>query len=206
MSEIDLEDEFHKDRCGRFTGSCFNDVIAVKKDGKPTQKRQDLIWSIAAERIQGYQPKGPNSYSLQWGKDNEKLAIESYEIRSGEFVTKSKFIVHPKYDYAGVSPDGLVNEDGGVEAKCPKSPEIHLQRFIEGVPVEYMPQIQGGMWVTGRKWWDFISYDPDTDPKFKLLIIRVNRDEEYIKNLEHQILTAELEVQELVNQLLKKVA
>lgn len=205
--ELQKTDEWHAKRCGRFTASRFADVLAKsKKDGKPLKARQDLIWTIAAERIQGYQPKGASSYSLQWGVDNEPLARQAYEIKTGEFVDQVDFIVHPEYDFVGISPDGLVNDDGGTEIKCPKSPEIHLQRFLDGVPDEYMPQVQGSLWVTGRKWWDFVSYDGDTDERFKLLIIRVYRDEKYIKNLENEVLQAELEVQELVKKLMEKAA
>jgi putative phage-type endonuclease len=208
MAEIEQKsDEWFAVRCGKFTGSRFADVLAKsKKDSKPLKARQDLIWTIAAERIQGYQPKGASSYSMQWGVDNEPLAREAYEIKTGEFVTEEGFIQHPKYNFVGISPDGVINDDGLLEIKCPKSPEIHLQRFLNGVPDEYVPQIQGALWVTGRKWIDFVSYDPDTADSFKLLIIHVERDEKFISDLENEILLAELEVQELVNQLMKKVA
>lgn len=200
-------DEWHAIRCGKFTGSRFNDVMArSKRDGKPLKAREDLIWSIATERIQGYQPKGASSYSLQWGNDNEPLARQAYEIKSGEFVDEVPFIQHAKFDFVGISPDGLINTDGGLEIKCPKSPEVHLQRFIHGVPDEYKAQIQGALWVTGRAWWDFVSYDPDTRDEFKLLVIRVMPDDEYIKSLETEILQAEVEVQALIETLLKKVA
>lgn len=211
-SIIQGTDDWHAERCGRFTGSKFDDVIAMSKPTKnnpvprPLKARQDLIWSIAAERIQGYQPSGMTSYSLRWGSENEPLARQAYEIKTGEFVEEIGFIKHLKYDFVGVSPDGLVNDDGMIEIKAPKCPEIHLQRFIDGVPTEYIAQIQGGLWVTGRKWSDFISYDGDTDERFKLLIIRVYRDEDYIANLEKEILQAEHEVCELVDSLMKKVA
>lgn len=208
MTEIvQKSDEWFAARCGKFTGSRFADVLAKsKKDGKPLKARQDLIWTLATERIQGYQPKGASSYSLQWGVDNEPLAREAYEIKTGEFVTEVGFIQHPTFENVGISPDGIINDDGLIEIKCPKSPEIHLQRFLNGVPEEYIPQIQGALWVTGRKWIDFVSFDPDTLDQFKLLIIHVERDEDFIKTLEQEVLQAELEVQELVNQLLKKVA
>lgn len=207
MSEIEQgTDEWHQERCGRFTGSRFADVVARKKDGKPTKAREDLIWELAAERIQGYQAEGPNSYSLRWGKEAEPLARQAYEIKTGEFVTEAGFIIHPQFTYVGCSPDGLVNEDGGIEIKSPKCPEIHLQRFLNGVPEEYVPQIQGLMWVTGRQWVDFVSYDPDTLPAFRLLIIRVARDDAFIQKLEAEIVQAESEVCELVNELRKKVA
>ncbi len=213
MAEIEQKsDEWFAARCGKFTGSRFDDVLAKSKPTKanpeprPLKARQDLIWSIAAERIQGYQPQGANSYSLRWGTENEPLAREAYEIKTGEFVIEEGFILHPEYDFIGISPDGLINEDGGIEIKCPKSPEIHLQRFLKGVPEEYVAQIQGALWVTGRAWWDFVSYDPDTVDQFKLLIIRVERDEKFIKNLEAEIKQAEIEVQELVTELMKKAA
>jgi len=204
---IQKTDEWHQQRAGKFTGSRFVDVLAKsKKDGKPLKARQDLIWTIATERIQGYQVEGPSSYSLKWGTDNEPRAREAYELKTGEFVEEIGFIKHESLEFVGVSPDGLINEDGAIEIKAPKCPEIHLQRFIDGVPDEYMPQIQGLLWVTGRKWVDFVSYDPDTSPEFQLLIIRVERDEDFIKALEAEVLKAESEVVELINQLKRKVA
>ncbi|PPC95205.1 MAG: exonuclease [Methylotenera sp.] len=207
MDEIlQKSEDWHQLRCGKWTGSKFHDVLAKKKDGKPTQKREDLIWDIATERIQGYQPSGMTSYSLKWGNDNEPLARQSYEIKTGEFVEEIAFIKHPKYDFVGVSPDGLIGSEGMIEIKSPSSPKVHLQRWIDGVPDEYVAQLQGGLWVTGRKWIDFISYDGDTDDRFKLLVIRVYRDEAFINNLEDEILKAELEVQALIVELMKKVA
>lgn len=205
LEQTQGSDEWRAKRCGRFTGTRFEPVLAVSKSsGKPLKARADLIWSVATERIQGYQPEGMTSQATQWGKNNEPIAREAYELKTGEFVDEVDFIQHPIYDFIGISPDGLIGTDGGLEIKCPKSPEIHLQRFLLGVPDEYMPQIQGAMWVTGRTWWDFVSYDPDTADQFKLLIIRVNRDEAFIANLETEIKKSEIEVQELVNQLMLK--
>lgn len=198
--------EWHSLRAGRFTGSRFADVLAKsKRDGKPLKVRDDLIWTIATERIQGYQEQGASSYSLQWGVDNEAFAREAYELKTGEFVDEIAFIQHSELDYVGVSPDGLIGTEGGVEIKCPKSPQIHLQRFLYGAPDEYLPQLQGFLWVTGRKWIDFVSYDPNTQESFKLLIIRVYRDEAFISNLETEVKSAEIEVKELIYQIMLKV-
>jgi len=193
-------------RSGKITGTRFADVLAKsKRDGKPLKARDDLVWTLAAERIQGYQPEGPSSYSLKWGSENEPLARDAYQLRTGAFVTQEAFTVHPILVFIGVSLDGLVDDDGTLEFKCPKCPEIHLQRWIDGVPEEYIAQIQGGLWVSGRKWCDFVSYDPDTAERFKLLIIRVYRDEEYIANLEKECLILENEVQLLIAKLMSKI-
>lgn len=207
MSEANQRTEqWFMDRCGCFSGTRFADVLAKsKRDGKPLEARQKIIWTIASERIQGYQEQGASSYSMEWGTTNEPIARENYELRTGEFVDEVGFVKHPDYQFVGVSSDGLVNADGGIEIKAPKCPDIHLRRFILGVPEEYIPQIQGAMWVTGRAWWDFVSFDPNTNPKFRLLIIRVERDEAFIKNLEKEVLLAEIEVQDLIKQLMEKV-
>jgi hypothetical protein len=99
--------------------------------------------------------------------------------------------VHPDYPFAGASPDGLIDHDGCIEMKCPKSSVVHLQRFVDGLPEEYRPQIQGQLWVTGRQWCDFVSYDPRMPESHRLLKIRVKRDQAYIDHLAECVLEAE---------------
>jgi len=199
-------------KTGKFSGTRFGDVLAKSKPSKTNPEprslkaRDDLVWTLASERIQGYMPSGLTSYSLRWGTENEPKAREAYELATGAFVTQQGFTTHATLSFVGASLDGLVDDDGTIEIKCPKSPQIHLQRFLDGVPDEYVAQIQGGLWVSGRKWCDFISYDPDTDERFKLLVIRVFRDEAYIKNLEREVLVLEGEVRELIKTLEEKVA
>lgn len=190
--------EWHADRAGKWTGSKFADVLARnKKTGEPLKAYHDLVWQVVTERITGQVTEGPSGLALQWGTDVEPFAREAYELESGNIVTQAGFIRHPVYSFAGCSPDGLVDADGGLEMKCPKSSSVHLERFLSGVPEEYIPQIQGCMWVTGRAWWDFVSYDPRQKEKFRILKIRVNRDEEFIKKLETAVLDAEVAAQEL---------
>jgi len=82
----------------------------------------------------------------------------------------------------GYSPDGLVGDDGLIEIKCPKA-ITHFQYIIDNKgPSDYWQQLQGGLWLSGRKWIDFASYHPDFKTK-QLLIIRVERDENYIAKL-----------------------
>ena len=195
-------EDWLKERAGKFTGSKFVDVMArSKKTGEPLKAYFDLIWQIVAERLTGEPTEQVTAKSLQWGNDIEPYAREAYELETGCFVEQSGFLLHPDYEYAGCSPDGLVGNDGIIEMKCPKSPTIHLERFLSGVPDEYMPQIQGNLWVTNRNWCDFVSYDPRMPEQYRLLIKRVNRDDIYIKHLEQYVIEAESKVNELINQL-----
>lgn len=196
--ELQRTADWHAERAGKWTGSKFVDVLARnKKTGEPLKCYYDLIWQVVTERTTGQATEGVGGYALQWGADVEPFAREAYELETGAIVTESGFIQHPVFTFAGCSPDGLVGTDGGLEMKCPKSSAIHLERFISGVPEEYIPQIQGSMWITGRAWWDFVSYDPRQVEKFRILKIRVNRDEAFIANLEAAVLRAEVAAQEL---------
>lgn len=195
--------EWHADRAGKFTGSKFVDVMARnKKTGEPLKAYHDLVWQVVVERMTGQPVEGPTAAALQWGEDVEPFAREAYELETGNVVIEAGFIPHPTLAFAGASPDGLIGEDGGLEMKCPKNPAIHLERFINGLPDEYYPQIQGCMWVTGRKWWDFVSFDPRMPESHRLLRIRVERDDAYIQRLEAAVIEAEARVAGLLGTLL----
>lgn len=205
--ELQRTEEWHAERAGKFTGSRFCDVLARnKRTGEPLKAYHDLIWQVVVERMTGQAVEGPSGFALQWGADVEPYAREAYELESGHVVIESGFVQHPEHAFAGCSPDGLIGTDGGLEMKCPKNSAVHLERFISGVPEEYVPQIQGCMWVTNRQWWDFVSYDPRMPETHRLLRITVQRDNEFIAKLESAVLEAEAAAQALYDQLMKKAA
>lgn len=207
MSDLQGTDKWKQDRAGKWTGSRFEDVVARnKRTGEPLKAYHDLILDLATERFTGAPMEGANGLALAWGTDVEPFAREAYELVTGNAVIETEFIVHKEFDFIGCSPDGLIGEKGGLELKSPKSPRVHLERFLDmKVPDEYVPQVQGCMWVTERDWWDFVSFDPRMPETHQILIIRVNRDDAFIKNLKDEVLIAEIKVQELVKQLMKKV-
>lgn len=207
MSDEQRTEEWFKDRAGKFTGSRFADVMARnKKTGAPLKAYEDLIWQVVADRLSCQPEENMSGYAQQWGEDVEPMAREAYEIESGNAVTLAGFITHPVFSFAGCSPDGLIGDDGGLEMKCPKSRIVHLSRFLDGVPEEYIPQIQGCMWVTGRAWWDFVSFDPRMPGTHQILIIRVERDQEYIDKLQAAVIEAEAKALDLHEQLIMKAA
>lgn len=198
---------WHADRCGRFTGSRFVDLMARnKRTGEPLKAWHSLCWQVACERLTGVQEEGPDSYSMKWGRDVEPFALEAYEFASGNIVTASGFIAHPAYPMAGCSPDGLVGTDGGLELKSPKSSLVHLERLVSGIPDEYVPQVQGCLWVTGREWWDFASYDPRMPEQHRLYIQRIERNEKFIAELAAAVIEAEANVVSILDQLSKRAA
>jgi putative phage-type endonuclease len=196
--------EWLAERAGKWTGSKFVDVMAIsERTGKPLKARSDAIWQVVVERMTGQAIEGPGGFALAWGHEVEQFARDAYELETGNVVQQVGFIEHQEFPFAGASPDGLIDNDGGLELKCPRDSRIHLDRFLSGVPAEYIPQIQGCMWVTGRQWWHFGSYDPRMPESHRLLIIKVPRDEAVIAKIQAAVLAAEAEAQELHKQLLR---
>lgn len=208
MSEIEQRsEEWHLQRAGKFTGSRFVDVLARnKKTGKLLKSYDDLIWQLVYERMTGTPVEGAFGQALQWGTDVEPFARDAYELETGNTVVEVAFVQHPKYPFVGASPDGLVGEKSGLEMKCPKSPIIHLQRFITGMPDEYVPQVQGCMWVTGRDTWSFVSYDPRMVESHRIFIQEIERDDKFISILEEAVLEANALVNVTINKLMERVA
>ena len=110
----------------------------------------------------------------------EAAARMLYEARTGSFVTEAGICVTDDGVF-GYSTDGLVDDDGLIEVKAPIDSTKILAMWQTGDTSEYDHQMQGGMWITGRKWCDFIMYVPDLAAVGKdLFVKRVFRDEAFI--------------------------
>lgn len=133
----------------------------------PSQSWEGYRNKILAEWKRGLPDDAFKSEWMKRGHEQEAAARRAYSFLTDLEVTQVGFCVTDDGAY-GCSPDGLVNEDGGLEVKAP-SPGIHVGYLLDGVvPSIYMPQVLGGLVVTGREWWDFVSYHPDFEP----LIVR----------------------------------
>lgn len=184
-------------RCGHATASNFADVLA-KGQGKTRAK---YLRQVVAERLTGKPVETYRNGHMDRGNEQEPLARMAYEARTGEPVEEVAFIKHRDL-MAGCSPDGLIGTDGGGEFKC-VIPTVQLETILTGgYPSEHKAQIQGSLWLSGRKWWDFCSYSPDfTDAHLRTYVFRVERDEPYILNLQAEVTVFLKEVDALVAKL-----
>jgi YqaJ-like viral recombinase domain len=138
---------------------------------------------------------------MQFGTEQEPFARTAYEIKTKNTVDQVGFIFHPRLDFTGASPDGLIEQDGGLELKCPKT-TTHLAYMMAGtVPEEYQDQILWNMACAEREGWDFASYDPRLPEKIRLFIVRMPRDEARIGEIEREVLKLNSEVQYICTQL-----
>ena len=189
--------EWHQARLGKVTASRVSEVIAKGKGATRESYMADLI----VERLTGQRGGGFSTAHMEWGTEQEPHARAAYSARTGELVEEVGFIQHPRLEHAGASPDGLVNDEGLVEFKCPAT-STHLDTLLAGeVPTKYIPQIQFQMACTGRKWCDFVSYDPRLPEHLRMFVKRVERDDKYITTLEGEVKTFLAELNEKLEKL-----
>lgn len=190
-------------RCGCVTASRVKDVVSKLKSGKPSAARQTYMLELLAETISGRAAEHYVSAPMMYGIENEPLARNLYECERGVDIERVGFVLHPKIKRAGASPDGLIGDDGLLEIKVPNT-TTHLTYFMDGVmPEEYIPQVQWQLACTGRKWADFMSYDPRMPMDFGIFIVRVDRDEKLIEEMECDVTKFRSELDAMAAKLLK---
>lgn len=173
---IDCEqgtDDWFKARLGLPTASRFADVLA-KGEGKTRAK---YLHELAAETLRGsVEPDSYTNAHMERGKVMEDEARELYAFLKDVEPQRVGFLRNGR---KGASPDSLIGTDAGLEIKTALG-HIQVERLKRGsLPSEHTAQVQGSLWVSERDHWDFMSYSPGLPP----LIVRVGRDEAYIKTL-----------------------
>jgi putative phage-type endonuclease len=179
-------EEWLKLRLGKVTASGVADLLAKTKTGTSASRANYLI-KLAIQRVTGQIEEGFTNDAMQWGKDHEAQARVAYEVVSGNFVDQIGFVEHPSITWFGCSPDGLVNDNGLVEIKCPNSATHWSYIRADGPPNKYYIQMQSQMACTGRDWCDFVSYDPRMPDRSQLFIKRVMREDSYIAEMEEEV-------------------
>jgi len=185
--------EWFEARLGIPSASMFSKIVTTK--GVWSTQADSYINQLVAERLTGEREEIYQSHHMIRGTELEPEARDMYCLMKDVEVQEVGFCLHDTLK-AGCSPDGLVGEDGGIEIKCP-APATHVEYLRGGVlPSRYKQQVMGCLWITQREWWDFVSYHPNMKP----LIVRVERDEEYIAALEECVTKAVNLIEENVNQ------
>jgi len=149
---------------------------AKKKYSGGSATRKEYMRKLAGEVITSDPMYTYQNDHMDRGKTAEDEAREHYCFAHEAEAQRVGFI---KNFGAGASPDSLIGDSGGLEIKSALA-HIQIERLEKGtMPPEHVPQVQGNLWIAEREWWDFASYCP----KLPLLVVRVTRDEAYIKQL-----------------------
>ena len=195
MQIFDFEqrsEDWFKIRSGVPSASEFSNI--VQSDGSPSKSRTKYLYKLVGEKLGALPEESYTNKAIENGILREADAREMYS-RDVKPVVQVGFCIHD--EGYGCSPDGLVEEDGVIEIKCPIL-STHIEYLIkQKLPTDYVQQVQGQLLVTGRKYNDFISYYPGLKP----LVVRCYRDEVFISRLRSELLKFISELNELTERL-----
>jgi len=176
--------EWLSQRAGKLTASRMKDAIAVGAKGQPLKARSDLMRDLLAERLTGSSVRHFVNDAMTWGLEKEAEAKAAYEALTGEFVGECGVYDHPRIDMFAATPDGLLNSDGLIETKCPTTPTF-VEWLIAGVvPDEHKPQMLAQLACTGRRYVEFVAYDPRVKKMSPLFVRRFEPTAEEIADIE----------------------
>jgi len=193
-------EQWHLDRLGKATASRINDIRSIIKSGEAAS-RKNYRAQLIVERLTGQKTDGFINSSMQFGIDNEPVARAMYEVMTGNDVDQVGFLNHPSIEMSGASCDGLISTDGLIEIKCPNT-ATHIDYLLAGiVPTQYRNQMLWQMECTGRKWCDFVSYDPRMPEHMQMFCIRFERDDEELNKIREDVVKFLDEVNEVIEKL-----
>lgn len=163
--------------------------------GEPVGDFSDMAkayaFRLAIERISGRpldEADQFQTYAMRRGSELEPEARAAHEFARDISVTPCGIVLTDDCKFGG-SADGLIGEDGGAEYKCLIDPTRIRDVILRHDLSEFVDQVQGCMWLTGRKWWAFCLYVPALSVIGRALtIFEVLRDDDYIEAMERDLL------------------
>jgi hypothetical protein len=193
--------EWHAARCGRVTASRICDMLARIKTGWGAG-RANYAAELVAERLTGFvNTDGFVSAAMKRGSETEAEARDLYALMRDIDPVRVGFVIHPTIELAGASPDSLIGPDGMLEIKCPNT-ATHIDTLLgANIDGKYIKQMQWQMACAERAWTDFVSFDNRLPPEMQLHVRRVMRDDDMIRELQHETVLFLAEVEATVAKL-----
>lgn len=160
--------EWFEARRGRVTGSQVGALLGLSPFITERQAFRNLV-----RDMHGMPSEFSGNVATEYGSFHEEGAKAEYIMETGNEVQGVGFVVHG--DWLGASPDGLIDNTGLLEIKCPfgqrdkNPPEF---KSIDDQP-HYYAQIQVQLFCTNRAWCDFFQWSPHGT---KLEVVQRNED------------------------------
>ena len=187
-------------RLGKITASRVKDVLTKGRGNTPSKTAESYMVELMAEILTGESKPFFENDAMRWGTETEPQARSMYEVNNGFVsVVEVAFVEHN--EQVGISPDGLIADNGLLEIKCPNTTTQIKRALSDDYSPDYKAQIQMQLWVTEREWCDFVSFDPRLDCEAGYLQQRVFRDEEYIEEMKVKVYAFVEKMNGLIKQL-----
>lgn len=190
-------EEWLEARRGLVAASTMNRLVTSTLKTADNDTSRALLNTLACERITGHVEGYFETFDMARGHNEEPFAREEYAAHKGVEVAQIGFMTRGVNGATlGYSPDGLVNDDGLIEIKCPQ-PKEHLRTILAGKPpAQYQAQLQVGLFVSGREWIDYVSYVQG----MRLWVRRVTPDRAWFTAISAATLAAETSIKNIIAQ------
>lgn len=190
--------EWHRARMGIPTASSFDAIMTPGKTKTEQKTRRTYMLKLAGEILTGQPIEMVMTRDMERGHALEPEARDLYTLQAEAKLDRVGFV---KRGRVGCSPDSLIGEDGGLEIKT-KAPHLLIDATLKDeFPEEHKAQVQGALWITGRKWWDLAVYWPG----LPLFVKRAYRDEAYIETLAAEVERFRTDLDAVVAQMQERV-
>lgn len=201
--------EWHAARAGVITASMFSTVRAKLKSGPNkgdySAAAKGYAFRLACERIAGSPLVDDQfeTYAMRRGRELEETCRRLHEAAIGEIVDLAGLVTTEDNRF-GASADSLIGQHGGAEYKCFYAPDKVRPILVDNDWGDIADQVQGCLWITGRKWWDQCLYFPALDSIGRgFTRRRVERDEAYIESLEQDLVQFDALVESYKTEVMK---
>ena len=199
MLIVDCEqrgEQWFNERLGKPSASNFKKILSPT--GKKSEQRTKYMYELVDNLITGKTREKYQSAAMKEGSDREEESRTLYELMYGVSVLQVGLVYPDERKQYLCSPDGLILEhEKGLEMKN-VDPEMQIETLLANkMPTIHIPQVQGSMFITGYKTWDFLSYCPG----YKPFIVEIKRDDDYITKLEAELNSFNEELLQIVERL-----
>jgi len=196
-------DSWKKARMGKITASRLSDLMKKTKYGESTYKTR-LRMELAIERITGKSTNTFMNQAMHDGVEREPDARTLFEAMTGKSVALCGSFDHPTIVNSSASPDGLLRgENATLELKCPTH-VTHCRNILsDKMPKNYEYQVQWQIACTESDYAYFASYHPDFPPELRLKVVKVEKDDKLIAEIEEAVREFDIEVEGLINDIKK---
>lgn len=168
-------------RCGILTASEMGNILTDKMEVRTGKMPLTYVAQKLSEAWTGEWDADFGSWEMEQGTILENEAVPWLELELGVRIERPGFITTDD-GLVGCSPDGIFDKIG-CEIKCPQRKNACKTVLAGTIPEEHLPQVHGGLYVTGFEKWLFVSYNR----KFPELIVEVERDDEILANIQEAV-------------------
>jgi hypothetical protein len=192
-------DAWTKARLGKFTASEIHKLMKSGRSSYFGQGALTYIKSKVAEIITGERTPDASSNAIEYGRSMEPEAFEVFKGLRPDLDPQHFGIAVPQFfpfgDFAGGSPDGVTNDNGIIEIKCPYNSTNHIEHLLLNsskdlleVCPEYYYQIQSNLLFSDSSHCYFISYDPRViDFDFRIKVLKVEKEPDCLIEIAERI-------------------